>query len=375
MNRRCIPLVLAALSVLVVCSPGRKADASEERAKPDFALRDTEGATRRLSQYSGKWVVLEWVNFECPSVLQYYQAPSRRMQALQSAAVARGVVWLSIDSTPPGARGHMTPKQGQAMLARLGAKPTALLLDTTSAVGKTFRATVTPEARVVSPRGDVVYAGGVEHLHTVLNAALAGRALPFARKASKGWAIPYAQPVAARGPKAPDFNLRDNAGVMHRLSDYRGKWVILEWVNYSCPCCMGQYHPSHRSAQTAQARAARMGVVWLTICSSARGKQGQFSPAAVDARLRKMGATPTAYLHDLSGTAGRAYGAKHTPEIRIISPQGTIEFVGGYDKSHRGRKTKEQRARNFVARALDDIAAGRPIAITKTKPYGCSVRY
>ena len=351
--------------------------AEEPRAKPAFELRDVNGATHRLSQYRGRWVVLEWVNFACAPVQRDYQAPARRMQALQQASMERGVSWLTIDSTPPGKPGALTAAQGKATLAKHGATPTAFLLDPTGAVGKRFGVRVAPEARVVSPQGDVVYAGSVAHLHTVLEAATRGRAIPFASKPAQGCPIPYvaSSSVPMRGPQAPDFTLRDNAGTVHRLSQYRGRWVVLEWVNYDCPFVKAQYHASHRSAQLAQARAAKMGVVWLTICSSAPGKQGQFSPAVVNARMKQMGATPAAYLHDPQGTVGRAYGAVYTPEIRIISPQGTIEFAGAYDEATRRRLTKQERANNFVARALADIAAGRALQVTRSRPYGCSVKY
>ncbi|MDJ0522455.1 MAG: redoxin domain-containing protein, partial [Planctomycetota bacterium] len=297
--RRTLPLALAGL--LALGAIASSVDANDQRPKPDFALRGVDGATHRLSTHRGKWVVLEWVNFDCAPVRDLYQAPRQTMQALQKAAMARGVVWLCINSTAAGKAGHLTPKQGQAALTRMGATPTAMLLDTTGAVGKQFRVRFAPEARVLSPRGDVVYVGGVDHLHTVLEAATTGRPIPFASKPVKGCRIAYATTTAARGPKAPEFTLRDTTGAVRRLSDYRGKWVILEWVNYDCPFVQKQYHFSHKTMQALQQRAARNGIVWLSICSSARGKQGHFSAAQANARMKKLGATPTAYLLDPSG--------------------------------------------------------------------------
>ena len=157
-----------------------------------------------------------------------------------------------------------------------------------------------------------------------------------------------------------------------RLSDYKGKWVIIEWVNYDCPFVRAQYASPNRNMQTLQARAAQNGMVWLAICSSAPGKEGHFSSAEVSSRIRRWGATPTAYLHDPQGKVGRAYGAKTTPDMRVISPQGTIEYAGGID-NNRGRRGGQPK--NFIALAIADILAGRPIAIKQSQPYGCSVKY
>lgn len=368
-------LLLGLTCLLALGGLAREGVAEPQGAQPEFALRDVDGAVRRLSEHRGKWVVLEWVNFACEPVTQHYQAPGRRMQALQRAAMSRGVVWLCIDSTSPGQPGYVTSQEGKQTLARLGAQPTALLLDPTGAVGKQFRAQVTPEARVVSPQGEVVYAGGVEHLHTVLDAATTGRALPFATQPVQGCRIPYATVPSLGGPKAPDFALKDNAGVVRRLSDFRGKWVVLEWVNYDCPFVFKHYNPAHRNMQRLQALSARQGVVWLSICSSAPGKQGHFAPAQVGQRMRRLGAAPAAYLHDPNGAVGRSYGAKTTPDIRVISPQGTLEYAGGIDNMPSARASDVARAKNFLALALADIAARRPIAIKQSRPYGCSVKY
>ena len=102
---------------------------------------------------------------------------------------------------------------------------------------------------------------------------------------------------------------------------------------------------------------------------------GYFLPAQAGSRAQRMGATPTAYLHDPLGSVGRSYGAKTTPDMRIISPQGTIEYAGGIDNIRSSRASDVSRAKNFVALALDDIAAGRPIAVQSSQPYGCSVKY
>lgn len=377
--------VLCLLCLLAVGAVTRESRADEKRAKPDFALRDTEGVVRRLSDYRGKWVVLEWINFDCVPVNQLYAAPAAKMQALQRVFKAKGVIWLSLNSAGVGKRGYLSPQQSKSMLARLGASPTALLLDSAGTVGKAFRVQVTPEVRVISPRGDVVYRGGVEsagpgvpvrHLETVLNAGTSGRALPFAVKPARGCRIDYpASTAAASGPRAPDFTLTDSTGVARRLSAYRGKWVILEWVNYDCPFVQKQYHFSHKTMQALQARSAQHGIVWLSICSSAPGKEGYFSSAQANARMRRMGASPAAYLHDPRGAVGRSYRAQKTPDIRIISPEGTIAYAGGIDSIPSMSVRDIPRAKNYVALAIADIVGHRPIAIKKSRPYGCSVKY
>ena len=250
MSRTRFPLLLILGCLLGVGALATPSTADEGASKPDFALPDADGTTRRLSDYRGKWVVLEWVNFDCGPVKELYQAPGRRMQALQKTYRAKGVVWLSINSAAVGKRGHLTGPQSKAVLARLGASPTAMLLDTAGKVGRAFGAKLTPEVRVISPQGDVAYAGGVEgagqggpvsYLEPVLSAATSGRALPFKAKSMRGCRINYsnvvpaspagttpARPAATGGPKAPDFTLVDSTGVTRRLSDYRGKWVVLE---------------------------------------------------------------------------------------------------------------------------------------------------
>lgn len=376
-------VVLSCLLALVSVPADTAAEDTQE--KPNFALRDSNGVVHRLSDHRGKWVVLEWVNFDCAPVKALYQSPARRMQSLQSTYKSKGVVWLSINSAAPKQSGYLTPAQCKAMLTKLGAQPTALLLDPQGTAGKTFRAMVTPEVRVISPRGDVVYAGGVEsagattpvrYLDAVLSAATGGRAIPYAAQGARGCRIAYAAAAPAyKGAKAPNFALVDSGGVTRRLSDFRGKWVILEWVNYDCPYVRKHYDSSHRSMQKLQSRSRRSGIVWLSICSSARGKQGNFTSAQANARIKQLGASPAAYLHDPTGAVGRSYGARRTPSFRIISPQGTIEFAGGVDSIVSGYPTDVPKAKNYVSLAIADILAGRPIGITTAQAYGCSVKY
>lgn len=376
---------VGALALLALCVSPTGVEAKERPTGADFELRDANGVTHRLSSHRGKWVVLEWVDFSCAPVQAQYRGPQRKMQTLQQTYKARGVVWFSISSAGQGQRGHMTPSQHQTALNTWGAQPTALLLDGSGKVGKAFRVKVTPEVRVISPQGRVVYAGGVEsqgstpvrYLDAVLRAAVAGQALPHTSESAFGTPIAYAgkSGTTATGPKAPDFRLVDSYGKTRTLSEFRGKWVILEWVNYDCPYVKKHYHSSHRRMQKLQSRARSQGVVWLSICSSAPGKQGYFTPTQAEARRRQLGATPVAYLHDPRGTVGKTYRATTTPDIRIISPQGTIEYSGGIDSIRSARPSDVAQAKNFVALALADIAAGRPIATRSSRSYGCSVKY
>lgn len=355
--------------------------ANEAATAPDITLRDVDGITHRLSQYRGKWVVLEWTNVDCPSVKALYQA--RGVRALQDAYRPRGLVWLTIDA---GSSGTRTAAQTKSAVAALGGSPNAVLLDPTGGASKAFQAQVTPEVRLIAPKGQIVYAGAVQgparepHLATVLEAVAASKPAPFASKPARGTRIASGTAAAApaqtfSGPKAPEFQLIDTNGFAHKLSDYKGKWVILEWVNYDCPFVKKQYHSSHRSMQLLQQRAARYGIVWLSICSSAPGKEGALSSAQANARMRSWGAKPTAYLHDPRGQVGRAFRAAKTPDMRIISPQGTIEYSGGIDSITSMRAADAPRAKNYVRLAIADIVNQRPIQIRSSKAYGCSVKY
>jgi peroxiredoxin len=175
-------------------------------------------------------------------------------------------------------------------------------------------------------------------------------------------------PAAVSSP-APEFTLPDPDGKTHSLADYRGKWVVLEWTNHGCP-----YVKRHYGANTIQAlqtRYAAKNVAWLSICSSAPGKEGHETPAQWKATLAEKRAVPTAMLLDPDGKAGRAYGAKTTPHMFVIDPRGVIVYRGAIDDRPKAKTAEEMTsAHNYVAAALDAGMAGKPIDVPETKPYG-----
>jgi peroxiredoxin len=201
---------------------------------------------------------------------------------------------------------------------------------------------------------------------------LGGRAVVWgAALALGGGAVAFAG--AAVGQSAPDFTLADTTGQTRSLSQWKGKVVVLEWSNHECPF-VGKHYASG-NMQRLQATATAQGMVWVTIISSAPGKQGHVSPDQADALTKDRGASPTAVLLDPDGTVGRRYGAKTTPHMFIIDASGVLAYAGAIDDKPSADRADLARATNYVQRALDELLAGRPVSIRSTKPYGCSVKY
>lgn len=186
--------------------------------------------------------------------------------------------------------------------------------------------------------------------------------------------VPAARAAASLGAPAPDFTLTGLDGETHRLADYQGKTVVLEWNNPGCPFV--QKHYSSGNMPQLQKEAEAEGVVWLTINSGAKGEEGGDESAAdLKAFLNRNRAAPTAYLRDPSGTVGRLYGAKTTPHMFVINAEGTLVYDGAIDSIRSADVDDIPRAKNYVRAALDDLKAGRPVAKAASQPYGCSVKY
>ena len=186
-----------------------------------------------------------------------------------------------------------------------------------------------------------------------------------------GTALLVAEPLVAE--KAPDFTLTDTNGVSHTLSDYQGRYVVLEWVNYDCPFVRKHYKSGNM--QDLQKEYTQREVVWLSICSSAEGKQGQFSNAEIKNRMNEFDASPTHYLNDLDGFVGRLYQAKTTPHMFIINPEGILVYQGAIDNHPFFWEKGLFDATNYIREALDYAMNGQSVAVTNTKSYGCSVKY
>jgi len=183
-----------------------------------------------------------------------------------------------------------------------------------------------------------------------------------------------AQGAPAVGQPAPDFTLTDLNGKPHALSEYKGRTVVLEWVNPECPIVMKHYDRSGNIPSTQKAATAE-GAVWLSINSGHPGAQGDFDAARVAAWSQKNGTAFTAYLRDPSGKVGKLYDARHTPTLFIINPEGTLVYAGGIDDISSGNPADIARATNYVKAAFADLKAGKPVTKAVTKAYGCNVKY
>ena len=172
---------------------------------------------------------------------------------------------------------------------------------------------------------------------------------------------------------APHFTLTDSKGQAHQLADFAGKYVVLEWVNYECPFVRKQYDT--KNMQALQRQLTADGVVWLSVNSSAEGKQGYFSAEEINRRIAAQEAAPTSYLMDSDGTVGRLYGAQTTPHIFLISPEGTLIYQGAIDDQPGLDHAIVGEAENYLLRAYNEARAGQPVSLPATKSYGCSVKY
>ncbi|MGA7156703.1 MAG: redoxin domain-containing protein [Acidobacteriaceae bacterium] len=175
------------------------------------------------------------------------------------------------------------------------------------------------------------------------------------------------------GDAAPDFKGVDSQGKTETLAQYRGKYVVLEWTNRDCPYTRKHYESGNMEG--LQKKWTDKGVVWLTIISSAKGQQGYATPAVENAYLAKMNASPTAVILDPSGTIGRMYDAKTTPDMFVIDPQGKVVYEGAIDDQPTPDPASLLGATNYVSEALTESMAGQLVKTQVTRPYGCSVKY
>jgi peroxiredoxin len=184
---------------------------------------------------------------------------------------------------------------------------------------------------------------------------------------------PDAVAAATVGQPAPAFRLVDSTGTTRSLADFAGKTVVLEWTNHECPFVKKHYGSGNMQAQQRDATAK--GVVWLSVNSSAPGNQGHVDGAAAERVRSQARAAQTAYLLDPNGTVGRAYGAKTTPHMYVIDPKGVLRYAGGIDSIPSPNPADIAKATQYVPQALAELAAGKPVSVSVTRPYGCSVKY
>ena len=182
-----------------------------------------------------------------------------------------------------------------------------------------------------------------------------------------------ARPAPAVGQAAPDFSLTDTAGKTVRLSDFKGKHVVLEWTNPGCPFVRKHYDPSNM--QALQKEAGGKGVVWLAVNSTADSHPDYLAPAQMGRWMSQQKAAPAATLMDEEGSVGKSYGARTTPHMYIVNPQGMLIYAGGIDSIASARPDDIKTATNYVRAGLAESLAGKPLSTPASRPYGCSVKY
>jgi peroxiredoxin len=175
------------------------------------------------------------------------------------------------------------------------------------------------------------------------------------------------------GQPAPDFSGTDTRGQQHTLKGYRGQVVVLEWTNHDCPYVRKHYDSGNMQAH--QREAAKSRVVWLSVISSAPGKQGHVTAARADELTTSRNASPSAVMLDPAGDIGRLYGARTTPHMYIIDRDGTLAYMGGIDSIVSADPDDIAQATAYTRLALREVVAGQPVKRAVTRPYGCSVKY
>ena len=184
---------------------------------------------------------------------------------------------------------------------------------------------------------------------------------------------PQPGPAPQIGQPAPDFTAVDSKGNPVHLQEYRGKTVVLEWTNADCP--FTRKHYTSGNMQSVQGLAQTNGVVWLTVISSAPGKQGYVNGPAADALTQSRKAVPAAVLLDPSGAVGHLYAAKTTPHMFVIDKNGTLQYMGGMDSLATTDEADIARAEPYLKEAMLAVVQGKPVAHPVSKPYGCSIKY
>jgi peroxiredoxin len=177
---------------------------------------------------------------------------------------------------------------------------------------------------------------------------------------------------APPGQPAPSFTLTDLSGKPVNLADYKGKTVVLEWHNFGCPFVQKHYRSGNM--QALQKKYAN-DVVWLAVNSTAKTAFDYMEPAVVSKQLTEFRAVPAKYLMDESGSVGMSYGARTTPHMYIIDPSGKVVYNGAIDDKRSANVEDVKGAKNYVAAALDEMKAGKPVTVASTAPYGCNVHY
>ncbi|MDO8777542.1 MAG: thioredoxin family protein [Gammaproteobacteria bacterium] len=182
-----------------------------------------------------------------------------------------------------------------------------------------------------------------------------------------------AHAAAAVGQPAPDFAVKDADGREVKLSQFRGKHVVLEWMNPGCPFVRKHYDSGNMPA--TQKEALGKGVVWLSVYSNDDASWGYTKPAKLREWVAARKAAPTALLIDGNGAVGKAYGARTTPHMYLVSPTGTLLYAGGIDSIASADKDDIAKATNYMRQAVNEALGGKPISVASSRPYGCMIKY
>lgn len=181
------------------------------------------------------------------------------------------------------------------------------------------------------------------------------------------------QAAVETGTAAPAFTVSDSTGVEHSLSDFKGKYVVLEWTRHDCPFVVKYYE--NGDMQALQKELTDAGVVWLQVASSAKGKIGYLTASEAEAQREESSVHSTALLLDTAGKVGRAYGARTTPHMFLIDPEGVVIYQGAIDSIKSAKVEDIAKATNYVRTAYASAIAGELIEPSTTTPYGCGVKY
>jgi len=196
----------------------------------------------------------------------------------------------------------------------------------------------------------------------------------FARLVPLSFALAASSALAVNaGTAAPDFSIADGNGKTVRLSDYKGKFVVLEWTNPECPFVRAQYGAD--AMQALQKEAGAKDVVWLSVNSTNKAHREYKTSAQMSQWMKEQGAAPKEILIDANSDTGRAYEAKTTPHMFVIDPAGKIVYAGAIDDKRSVRESDRKTANNYVRAALSEAMAGKTVSVANTVPYGCSVKY
>ena len=184
--------------------------------------------------------------------------------------------------------------------------------------------------------------------------------------------VPHMARAASVGQPVPAFSIPDTGGRMVNLSDFRGRPVVLEWLNPGCPFVRKHYQGNMQALQKAY--AAR-GVAWLTVNSTETASADYLAPTALAQWVSDQNASPTAVLMDEDGRVGKAYGARVTPHMYLINAEGVLVYAGAIDSIASARVADIERATNYVRQGLDELLAGRPLSVSVNQAYGCTIKY